>query len=106
MVNLKLKSGFLVKEWTGEIIPINYTIINYLNFGNLEERFLFVDANKTFYEPTRKCSSDKVFDIFKDAEEYSKQVKKDVLIYLESQIKHYEEKVKEYKSETNKINNE
>lgn len=98
MKSLKLKPGFLVRDWTGEIETINYTIINFLNYGNIEERFLYCDKDGNFSEPITKYNSDKIFDSFEEAEKHSVIKKKERIKYYEKQVKEYSEKLEEYKN--------
>lgn len=98
MKNIKLKPGYLVRDWTGEIEPINYTIINYLDYGNIEERFLYADKSGNFSEPISKWNSDKIFDSLEEAEKHSVIKKQERIKYYEKQVKEYSEKLDEYKN--------
>lgn len=98
MKNIKLKLGYLVKDWSGEIEPINYTVINYLHYGTVEEGFLYVDKRGNFSEPISKWSSDKIFDSIEEAEKHSAIKKQERIKYYEKQIKEYFEKLEEYKN--------
>lgn len=93
MKTLKLKPGFLVNDWDGEITPIDYVIVNYSHYGN--EKFLFADKDGVF-QVISKWSDDKIFDSLEEAEKHSKIKKKERIAYCEKQIKEYTERLKEY----------
>lgn len=95
MKNIKLKLGYLVKDWTGEIEPVKYTTINYLHYGTIEERFLYVDEDGNFSEPITRYNSDKIFDSLVEAEKHSAIKKKKRIEYYEKQVKEYSEKLEE-----------
>lgn len=92
MKNIKLIKGFLVNSWDGLIEEIQYFKTDYLQYGNVEEKFIMFKNNQML-EPITKYNSNKVFDIESDAVEYSKQIKKERLLYFEKQIKHYQEEI-------------
>jgi hypothetical protein len=96
MKNLKLKPGFLVDDWKGEISPINYAKINYLHYGNVEEHFL-VENDGVFIELLTKWSSKKIFDSLIEAEQHSSIVKQKTIKYYEEQVTRNQEKLKELK---------
>jgi hypothetical protein len=94
MKNIKLKKGYLVDDWTGLVIEINYSIINYSHYGNIEERYL-VEKNGHFMEPISKHSSNKIFDSLVKAEEHSLSVVKNTIKYYENDIIKTQEKLEE-----------
>jgi hypothetical protein len=98
MKSIKLKTGFLVRDWDGTIEPINYTSIEFLHYGNQEERFLFCDKDGIFSEPISKYNSDKIFDSLIEAEKHSEIKKQERIKYCLKQIKEYTERLKEYQS--------
>jgi hypothetical protein len=99
MKTLKLKPGFLVQDWDGDIIPIFYTIFSYMNYGTKEKKFLYCTKNGDFSEPISEWSSDKIFDSLEEAEKHSKIKKKERIKYYENQVKKYLEKLNSCKNE-------
>lgn len=98
MKNIKLKPGFLVDNWDGGIQLVDYCLIDYIWYGNLEKRFLYVDKEGNFSEPISKYNSTKIFDTPEEAEKHSAIKKQERSKYYENQIKEYSEKLEEYKS--------
>jgi hypothetical protein len=94
MRNIKLKKGYLVEDWSGLVIEINYAVINYSHYGNVEERYL-VEKNGHFMEPITKYNSNKIFDSLIEAEQHSLTVVKGTIKYYKEQIVRNQEKLKE-----------
>lgn len=94
MKNIKLKKGYLVEDWSGLVIEINYAVINYSHYGNVEERYL-VEKNGHFMEPISKYNSDKIFDSLIEAEQHSLTVVKKTIKYYEEQVVKNQEKLEE-----------
>lgn len=92
MKNIKLKKGYLVDDWTGLVTEINYSIINYSHYGNIEERYL-VEKNGHFMEPISKHSSNKIFDSLLVAKLHSLSVVKNTIKYYEKQVVESQEKL-------------
>jgi hypothetical protein len=101
MKRINLKAGFLVEDWSGKIIPVSYTIVQYENHGSTEERFLYCNKNSVFSEPINKWNSDKIFDSLEEAEKHSVIKKKERIEYYEKQIGYYSERLNYYKHENN-----
>ena len=90
MKNLKLKPGYLVFDWTGEVVPVYYTTVKKAHYGTEEECFLMFDKkDMKMREPITKWNSDKVFDSLQEAEAWALTKKRAKLEYFKERIEEY-----------------
>lgn len=101
MKNLKLKEGYYVDSWYGEITPIFYTIVDDIGLVS-ETKILLFNSDSDLIDLLYEHKKSNIHDDLKSAEIQSKRFMENRIISLKERIKSHEKDIKELTQKLNK----